>query len=48
MASTVEQSVEVDVAVTTAYNQWTHFETFPRFMDDVVAVRQTDDTHLHW
>jgi uncharacterized membrane protein len=48
MASTVEQSIEVEVPVETAYNQWTQFETFPQFMENVVAVRQTDDTHLHW
>jgi uncharacterized membrane protein len=48
MASTVEQSIEVDVPVDTAYNQWTQFESFPKFMDNVVAVYQTDDSHLHW
>lgn len=44
----VEASVEVDVPVSTAYNQWTQFEEFPRFMDSVKEVRQLDDTHLHW
>ena len=34
--------------VTTAYNQWTQFEDFPRFMDGVAEVRQLDDGHLHW
>src|ERR1044071_4276288 len=47
-ASTVEQSVEVDVPLRTAYNQWTQFEDFPRFMEGVREVRQTDDSHLHW
>ncbi len=46
--STIEKSVEVDVPVSTAYNQWTQFETFPQFMEGVEEVRQTDDTHLHW
>jgi uncharacterized membrane protein len=46
--STIEQSVEVDVPVRTAYDQWTQFEEFPRFMDGVESVRQLDDTHLHW
>ena len=46
--STIEQSIEVDVPVRTAYNQWTQFETFPQFMDGVDSVRQLDDTHLHW
>ena len=46
--STIEQSIEVDVPVRTAYNQWTQFEEFPRFMEGVEEVRQLDDTHLHW
>jgi uncharacterized membrane protein len=46
--STIEQSVEVAVPVRTAYNQWTRFEEFPRFMEGVEEVRQLDDTHLHW
>jgi uncharacterized membrane protein len=45
---TIEQSIEVDVPVRTAYNQWTQFEEFPRFMDGIEEVRQLDDTHLHW
>src|SRR3712207_3186534 len=48
MTTTVEQSIDVDVPVRTAYNQWTQFEEFPRFMDGVDEIRQTDDTHLHW
>ena len=46
--SFVEDSIEVDVPVSTAYNQWTQFEDFPNFMQDVIEVRQIDDTHLHW
>jgi uncharacterized membrane protein len=46
--STTEQSVEVEVPVRTAYDQWTQFEEFPRFMEGVESVRQLDDTHLHW
>ncbi len=44
----VEKSIEVDVPVTTAYNQWTQFEQFPQFIDNVESVTQIDDTHLHW
>lgn len=44
----VEESVEIDVPVTTAYNQWTQFEGFPRFMEGVEEVRQVDDTRLYW
>jgi uncharacterized membrane protein len=46
--STIEQSVEVQVPLSTAYNQWTQFEEFPKFMEGVEEVRQLDDTHLHW
>ena len=46
--STIEQSIEVEVPVRTAYNQWTQFEQFPQFMEGVDEVRQLDDTHLHW
>jgi uncharacterized membrane protein len=44
----IEESIEVDVPVATAYNQWTQFEEFPSFMDGVETVRQIDPTHLHW
>jgi uncharacterized membrane protein len=46
--ATIEQSIDVDVPVSTAYEQWTQFEEFPRFMDGVEEVHQLDDTHLHW
>jgi uncharacterized membrane protein len=46
--SLIEQSVEVDVPLKAAYNQWTQFEEFPQFMDGVKEVRQLDATHLHW
>src|SRR5690554_642002 len=29
-------------------NQWTQFESFPKFMSGVKDVRQLDDTHTHW
>ena len=46
--STIEQSIEVNVPVRTAYNQWTQFEDFPKFMEGVEYVRQLDDTRLEW
>jgi uncharacterized membrane protein len=46
--STIEESIEVQVPVRTAYDQWTQFEEFPRFMEGVEEVRQVDDTHLRW
>ncbi len=48
VAATIEKSIDVDVPVHTAYNQWTQFETFPHFMEGVVEVRQLSDTRLHW
>jgi uncharacterized membrane protein len=47
MASVVD-SIDVKVPVSTAYNQWTQFEEFPRFMEGVDSVRQLDDKRLHW
>jgi uncharacterized membrane protein len=44
----VEESIEVNVPVSVAYNQWTQFEEFPQFMEGVESVTQVDDTHLHW
>lgn len=46
--STIEETIEVGVPVRAAYDQWTQFEEFPRFMEGVEEVRQTDETHLHW
>ena len=46
--SQIEQSVEVNVPVRTAYNQWTQFEEFPQFMEGVEEVKQLDDVTLHW
>jgi uncharacterized membrane protein len=47
MAS-IQKPIDVDVPVRTAYNQWTQFEEFPRFMEGVEEVRQLDDRRLHW
>ena len=44
----IRESIEVDVPVSTAYNQWTQFETFPVFMEGVEQVQQVDDRRLHW
>ncbi len=46
--STVVDWIEVDVPISTAYNQWTQFEEFPKFMASVEWVKQIDDTHLRW
>ncbi|MBO1738109.1 SRPBCC family protein [Leifsonia sp. TF02-11] len=44
----VTESIDVDVPVTTAYNQWTQFESFPHFLEEVDEIRQIDDTTNHW
>ena len=46
--STVETSVDIELPVSTVYNQWTQFEAFPEFMDGVASVTQVDETQLHW
>jgi len=46
--SVIEKSIEVNCPVHTAYNQWTQFEDFPKFMEGVKQVSQLDDTHMHW
>ena len=44
----ITESIDVNVPVRTAYNQWTQFESFPRFMEGVKSVRQLDDTTVEW
>ena len=44
----VSETIEVNVPVSVAYNQWTQFEDFPQFMENVESVTQIDETHLHW
>lgn len=42
------EHVEVKRPVDVVYNQYTQFEEFPRFMEDVEAIQQLDPTHLRW
>jgi uncharacterized membrane protein len=46
--SLIEKSIELNVPVRTAYNQWTQFEEFPKFMEGVTEVKQIDDKRLQW
>lgn len=46
--TTVEESIDVAVPVTTAYNQWTQFESFPHFMGGVESITQLSDRTSHW
>ena len=47
-ASKIRESIDVEVPLSTAYNQWTQFEEFPRFMEGVESVRQLDASRLFW
>jgi uncharacterized membrane protein len=47
MARVVE-TIDVDVPVSTAYDQWTQFESFPEFLSFVESIRQIDDETNHW
>ncbi|WP_404430954.1 SRPBCC family protein [Microbacterium lacus] len=42
------ETIDVDVPVRIAYNQWTQFESFPKFLDEVESITQTGETHTHW
>jgi uncharacterized membrane protein len=44
----IEDTIEVRVPVQQAYNQWTQFEDFPKFMEGIQSVQQLDDTHVQW
>ena len=44
----VDDSIDVGVPVAQAYNQWTQFEEFPKFMDGIQSVQQLDDGHVRW
>ncbi|MFF2625629.1 SRPBCC family protein [Kitasatospora griseola] len=46
--SMIQETVEVDVPLSTAYDQWTQVEDFPRFMDGVEQVTRIDERHSHW
>lgn len=42
------ETIDVDVPVEVAYNQWTQFESFPHFLEEVESITQIDDTHNRW
>jgi uncharacterized membrane protein len=46
--SQLNQTIEIDVPLQTAYNQWTQFESFPRFMSGIERVEQVSETKTHW
>lgn len=44
----IQEAIEVEVPLSTAYNQWTQFKEFPQFMEGVESIEQLDDRRLHW
>ena len=46
--SQIIETIDVDVPVRAAYNQWTQFESFPHFLDEVESITQKDETHTRW
>jgi uncharacterized membrane protein len=42
----IQQSVDVAVPLSEAYNAWTQFEEWPQFMHRLDRVTQEDDTHV--
>ncbi|GGA62465.1 cyclase [Pseudoclavibacter endophyticus] len=42
------ETIDVNVPVSVAYNQWTRFEDFPQFLDEVESVRQVTDVLTEW
>ncbi len=48
MTTKVEKTIQVQVPVRTAYDQWTQFEEFPRFMGGISSVTQQGDDMTHW
>jgi uncharacterized membrane protein len=45
---TIQKTIEIELPVSTVYNQWTQFEEFPKFMEGITSVKQLSDKHLHW
>jgi uncharacterized membrane protein len=43
-----EASIDVRADIATVYDQWTRFESYPRFMDTVRSVVRLDDARLRW
>ena len=46
--ATVTSDIDIEMPITTVYNQWTQFEDFPAFMSGVKAIQQRSDDELHW
>lgn len=45
---TVEEDIVVDAPIERVYREWTEYERFPRFMENVKEVRRTGPDSTHW
>jgi uncharacterized membrane protein len=45
---TITKTIEIELPISTVYNQWTQFEEFPKFMENIRTVKQITDKKLHW
>jgi uncharacterized membrane protein len=44
----IQRWTDVAVPVQVAYEKWTQFEEFPKFMHRVLSIEQKDDSHVAW
>ena len=45
---TIEKSLRIDASPEQVYDLWANYENFPRFMDNVVEVRDQGGIRSHW
>ena len=48
MTTRVDTSIEVNLPVSTVYNQWTQFEDFPHFMNGITSITQLGEDRMQW
>ena len=46
--SSTEKSVVVEAPIGQVYEEWTHFDRFPSFMDNIESVAYTGPKATHW
>lgn len=45
---TVEKSITVDAPADVLFEMWSNFENFPKFMSNVLEIRNTGERRSHW
>jgi len=48
MSSSIEESIDVDASAVKAYQLWTNYEDFPKFMEAVESVSRVGAKELEW